>query len=637
MEAEEDNEEEMEVEDNDDENDSEIIHPYKEADPLNKPPPSPKIAEQEFMNAPVTQSTLQPLPPIRQFTEIKKLMAKLNEQFQQIHERDLRAKNEMLRIRLRAAEEKAEDKHMDVEYYKYHLAQVSWLYDDLSRWESKEDDEDSTVPSDPQIMPSRKMCQATIEKLIADAITRDRATRGNPGGGGGSGGNNEDQGGALHVRECTYASFMKCNPITFQGVKGAVELCHWFEKTKSVFSISECAERNKCNNCRRMGHKTKDCQSSNVATGANARPVINCYEYGESGHTRANYPKRDGRQGGNAKGRAYVFREAKHNQGPNVMTVTFLLNSRYAIILFDSGSDKSSVNTSFSHLIDIKPVTLNTSYKVELADGKVVSTNTILKGCTLNLVDHLFNISLMPIELGTFDVIVGMDWLVENDEIIKCGKKEVHVPYKNKTLVVKGDRGLSRLKVISCIKARKYVERGLPPPRQIEFRIELIPGAAPVEGETVLQIFKVRFWLESIQFLGHVIENKGVHVDSAKIEAIWNWSAPTTLTEVRQFLGEEEEEVFQLLKQNPCSAPILSLPKESEDFVMYCDASLKGFGAVLMQREKVIAYASRQLKKHEENYTTHNLELGAVVFALRLWRHYLYGTKCTVFTDHKSL
>ncbi|GKF02015.1 putative reverse transcriptase domain-containing protein, partial [Tanacetum coccineum] len=101
--------------------------------------------------------------------------------------------------------------------------------------------------------------------------------------------------------------------------------------------------------------------------------------------------------------------------------------------------------------------------------------------------------------------------------------------------------------------------------------------------------------------------------------------------------GDDEEEAFQTLKLKLCSAPILSLPEGSEDFVVYCDASLKGFGAVLMQREKVIAYASRQLRKNKENYTTHDLELGAVVFALRLWRHYLYGTKCTVYTDHKIL
>nr|GEY02328.1 putative reverse transcriptase domain-containing protein [Tanacetum cinerariifolium] len=94
---------------------------------------------------------------------------------------------------------------------------------------------------------------------------------------------------------------------------------------------------------------------------------------------------------------------------------------------------------------------------------------------------------------------------------------------------------------------------------------------------------------------------------------------------------------FQILKQKLCDAPILALPEGNDNFVVYCDASIQGLGAVLMQREKVIAYASRQLKPHEENYTTHDLELGAVVFALKIWRHYLYGTKCIMFTDHKSL
>ncbi|GJS65071.1 putative nucleotidyltransferase, ribonuclease H [Tanacetum coccineum] len=113
-------------------------------------------------------------------------------------------------------------------------------------------------------------------------------------------------------------------------------------------------------------------------------------------------------------------------------------------------------------------------------------------------------------------------------------------------------------------------------------------------------------------------ERFGVHVDPAKIEAIKSWAAPMTPTEVRQFLG---------LVGYYKSAPILALLEGTKDFVVYCDASLKGYGVVLMQREKVITYASRKLKVHEENYNTHDLELGAVVFALRLWRHYLYGTK----------
>ncbi|GJX82847.1 putative reverse transcriptase domain-containing protein [Tanacetum coccineum] len=184
-----------------------------------------------------------------------------------------------------------------------------------------------------------------------------------------------------------------------------------------------------------------------------------------------------------------------------------------------------------------------------------------------------------------------------------------------------------------------------------------------------LKFSKCEFWIPKVQFLGHVIDSEGIHVDPAKIESIKDWTSPKSPTEIRQFLGlagyyrrfiegfskiakpmtkltqkkvkfewgDKQEAAFQLLKQKLCSAPILALPEGSEDFIAYCDASKKGLGAVLMQREKVISYASRQLKIHEKNYTTHDLELGAVVFALKIWRHYLYGTKCTVFTDHKSL
>ncbi|GJY76545.1 putative reverse transcriptase domain-containing protein [Tanacetum coccineum] len=150
---------------------------------------------------------------------------------------------------------------------------------------------------------------------------------------------------------------------------------------------------------------------------------------------------------------------------------------------------------------------------------------------------------------------------------------------------------------------------------------------------------KCDFWIHIVQFLGHLIDSQGLHVDPAKIEAVKNWTSPTTPTEKNKnyIWGEEQESAFQLLKQKLCEAPILALPEGNDNFVVYCDASLQGLGVVLIQREKVIAYASRQLKPHEENYTTHDLELGAVIFALKIWRHYLYGTKCTVFTDHKSL
>ncbi|GKC31342.1 putative reverse transcriptase domain-containing protein, partial [Tanacetum coccineum] len=160
-----------------------------------------------------------------------------------------------------------------------------------------------------------------------------------------------------------------------------------------------------------MGHKEKDCRSKNVASGTNARSDVVSYECGERGHKSNACPKRADRQGGDVRGQAYVVRDAEHNQGLNVVTRTFLLNNRYVTILFDSEVDKSFVDVRFSHLLDIKPAKLNTSNEVKLADEKVVCTNTVLKGYTLNLLDYLFDIDLMPIELGTFDVIIGMDWL----------------------------------------------------------------------------------------------------------------------------------------------------------------------------------------------------------------------------------
>ncbi|KAD2393596.1 hypothetical protein E3N88_40573 [Mikania micrantha] len=145
---------------------------------------------------------------------------------------------------------------------------------------------------------------------------------------------------------------------------------------------------------------------------------------------------------------------------------------------------------------------------------------------------------------------------------------------------------------------------------------------------------KCAFWLREVQFLGHVISPEGVMVDPAKVEAVMKWNPPKTPTEVRSFLGLV---AFEELKKRLTEAPILALPDGNEDMVVYSDVSYLGLGCVLMQRGKVTAYASRQLKSHEANYPTHDLELVAVVFALKIWRHYLYGVKCTIYTDHKSL
>lgn len=180
---------------------------------------------------------------------------------------------------------------------------------------------------------------------------------------------------------------------------------------------------------------------------------------------------------------------------------------------------------------------------------------------------------------------------------------------------------------------------------------------------------KCEFWLDRVNFLGHVISKEGIAVDPAKVQAVMEWSQPKNVGEVRSFLGlagyyrrfiegfsklatpltrltrknvkfwwaDDCEKSFQKLKQKLISAPILTLPTEDGNYSIYCDASKIGLGCVLMQDGKVIAYASRQLKNYEQNYPTHDLELAAVVFALKVWRHYLYGQTCEIYSDHKSL
>nr|GEW41105.1 putative reverse transcriptase domain-containing protein [Tanacetum cinerariifolium] len=495
------------------------------------------------------------------------------------------------------------------------------------------------------IMPHRKMYPAAKVKLVADmvadAIVADRATRVNAGGAGGF---------------AELADLVK--------LEGAVELCRCFEKTEMIFKIIECAERKNVKfaaatlqvSCGRFGHKQRDFRAKVVATRANAQPIVTCFDCGERGHT----------------------------QGPNVVTGTFLLNNRYAYVLFDSCLDRSFVNTSFSLLIDISPVKLGVSYEVELADGKIVSTDTVLSGCTLNLVNHLFQIDLMPIELGTFDVIIVLGAapvarvpyrLVPSEmkelsrllqELLKKGFiRPSSSPWGAPVLVVKKKDGSFRM----CIDYRelnKLTVKNRYPLSKINDLFNQLQGSTVYskidlrsgyhqlyirEEDILITTFRTRYGHYEFQVMPFGLTNahavfmdlmnrvckpyldkfvivfiddiliyskekeeheehlqiilellkkeQFVHIDPAKIESIRNWDVPTTSTE------------------RWCCAPILALPEGTEDFVAYCDASLNGFGAVLMQREKVIAYASRQLKTHEENYTTHDLELGAVVFALR--------------------
>ncbi|GJT42876.1 reverse transcriptase domain-containing protein [Tanacetum coccineum] len=198
------------------------------------------------------------------------------------------------------------------------------------------------------------------------------------------------------------------------------------------------------------------------------------FECGGQGHYRSDCPKfKDqncGNKAGNkngigkAKGKAYVLGGGDANPDSNVVKGMFLLNNHYAFILFDSGADRSFVSTTFSTLLDITPDTLDVSYAVELADGRISETNTVLRGCTLGLLGHPFNIDLMPVELGSFDAIIGMDWLANHHAVIVCDEKVVRIPYGDEVLIVQGDGGSrrekSKLSIISCTKTHKYVERG---------------------------------------------------------------------------------------------------------------------------------------------------------------------------------
>nr|GEU64613.1 hypothetical protein [Tanacetum cinerariifolium] len=275
---------------------------------------------------------------------------------------------------------------------------------------------------------------------------------------------------------------------------------------------------------------------------------------------------------------------------------------------------------------------------VVTAYGEVVSTNTVLRGCTLALYNHCFQIDLLPTRLESFNVIVGMDWLPYHRVIIDCYEKIVRIPLPNgEILEVQGERLEKDPGSLACIKADEKklddIQRvascetsyRLAPSEMSELSNQLkelqekgfirpshSPWGAPVlfvkkkdeeEHEvhlkTILDLLKkeklyakfskCEFWLKEVQFLGHVVNRDGIHIDPSK--------------------GDKKDEAFHILKEKLCNAPVLALPDGPNDFMVCCDASKQGFGCMLMQGGKVIAYASRQLKTHEKNYTTHDLEL----------------------------
>ncbi|GKA64886.1 reverse transcriptase domain-containing protein [Tanacetum coccineum] len=234
-------------------------------------------------------------------------------------------------------------------------------------------------------------------------------------------------------------------------------------------------------------HQTRNCKNKGPATGSNLQLVlVTCHACGEKGH----YKSQCSRANNNAYGRAYLLRDKNAHQDPNVVTSTFLLNQHLARVLFDSGAGKSFVSISLASMINILPITLDTTYDIEMADGNLVGTNTVIQGCTLILLNQPLEMDLMPIKLGSFDVVIGMDWLSKYHARIICDEKVVHTPG--------GDRGYQvfiaqvidkksdekRLENIPVV--REFPEvfpedlPALPLISQVELQIDLILGAAPV-------------------------------------------------------------------------------------------------------------------------------------------------------------
>ncbi|KAJ9560732.1 hypothetical protein OSB04_005892 [Centaurea solstitialis] len=648
--------------------------------------------------------------------------------------------------------------------------------------------------------------------------------------------------------------------------------------------------------CGKAGHVSRDCKEP-------AKICFNCYQ---PGHIKPDCPQlkkapalapapatlmitedtTKGKSGATTRGRAFQMTAEEAQTAPDVITGVFPVNSKPALVLFDTGATWSYVSRRFCKDFQIELGNLDSPLAIDVAAEKVQVVEHVYRGCSIDIFGVRFSINLIPIPMNGVDVVVGIDWMFPNRATTDVAGQLVRIQNPSGgELVVYGKGRRVSTSFCSIAKARRYIQRGCtgflvyamadqtkerklsvadvpvvsefpdvfpedlpghPPDRQIEFGIDLVPGAAPIarapyrlappelqelseqlqelsgkgfirpssspwgapilfvkkkdgshrmcidyrglnkvtiknryplpriddlfdqlQGASwfskidlrsgyhqlkvkeadvhktafrtryghfeflvmpfgltnapaafmdlmnrvcrpmldrsvivfiddiliyskskeehvvhlreVLEILrrerlyakfsKCAFWLEEVQFLGHIINREGIKVDPAKIEAVMNWEIPKAPIEIRSFLGlagyyrrfiqdfskiavpltrltkksepyvwgYEQQMAFDTLRKKLCEAPVLTLPEGVEDMTVYCDASRLGLGCVLMQRGRVIAYASRQLKPHEANYPTHDLELAAVVFALKIWRHYLYGVKCTIFTDHRSL
>ncbi|GJR43296.1 putative reverse transcriptase domain-containing protein [Tanacetum coccineum] len=321
-----------------------------------------------------------------------------------------------------------------------------------------------------------------------------------------------------------------------RGYAGPLPYCNKYK----LHHEGQCTVR--CSNCKKVGHMAWDCKAAIAIT--------------TQGALKPN--QKTGNKTNKARGEAYVLGGGEANPDSNVITGTFLLNNHYASMLFDSVADRSFMSTTFSALLDV-------SYAVELADERISEINIVLRGCTLGLLDHPFKIDLIPVELGSFDVIIGMDWLANHHVVIVYDEKIVQIPYGDEVLIVQVI-GVAKERIPSDAVWNDQRTGGIHESdesgvqaknkKEHEENLKLILRLLKKE-ELYPKFSKCEFWLSKVQFLGHVIDSEGIRVDPAKIESIKDWTSPKTPTEIRQFL----EAAFQLLKQKLCSVLILALPK----------------------------------------------------------------------------
>ncbi|GJV90177.1 putative reverse transcriptase domain-containing protein [Tanacetum coccineum] len=347
---------------------------------------------------------------------------------------------------------------------------------------------------------------------------------------------------------------------------------------KKVITIAERQAENKRkfentsrNNQNQQQQNKRQNTSRAYTAGTGQKPT--CFECGVQGHfkrecLKLKNNKNHGNQVGNdrAPAKVYVVGHAGTNPDSNIVTGTFLLNNRYASILFDTGADRSFVSTAFSSQMDITPSTLDHYYDVELSDERIIGLNTILRGCTLNLLNHPFNINLMTVELGSFDATNCMDG---------C--------YVQAVIVLREDRCTLFLAHVTKMSEDKSEKKRLENKQEHEEHLKLILELLKKE-ELYAKFSKCEFWIPKVQFLGHVIDSLAGYY--------------------RRFIEGFRRSPNDDQAQPEAEAKILSL---------YCDVFKEGFGRCVNAKRKGGLLASRPSEIHEKNYTTHDLELGAVV------------------------